>query len=165
MNLDRSLASPASEAEVVFGYGLALGIIGLLQSIVVMIAAIVIFDITIVGNVLTALFIILLIAFGHQGLGILLSSAAKNELQAVQFIPLLIFPSVVLAGLFWPIESIPQVLQPVSYFIPLRYGIDAERAVMLRGWGLGEVWFEVLVLVVFAVITLGGSVLLLKRRK
>jgi ABC-2 type transport system permease protein len=162
--LQRLLVSPASESEIVVGYALAFAVIGIIQSIVVLIAAILLFDISIVGNIFLALIVILLLAFGHQGLGILLSAGAKNELQAIQFIPLILFPSILLAGLFWPIESIPSYLQPLSYIIPLRYGIDAERSIMLRGWGIGEIWVDIVVLVLFALLTLSASVLLLKRR-
>ncbi|MFA5772334.1 MAG: ABC transporter permease [Thermoplasmata archaeon] len=162
--LQRLLASPASEVEIVLGYALAFGVIGMIQSIVILSAAILVFNITIAGNILLALFVVMLLAVGHQGLGILLSSWAKNELQAIQFIPLIIFPSVLLAGLFWPIESVPALLRPIGYIIPLKYGIDAERSIMLRGWGIGQIWFEITILVVFALLTLGASVLLLKRR-
>ena len=162
--LQRLLVSPASESEIVVGYALAFAVIGMCQSIVVLVAAILLFNITIVGDILLALIVILLLAFGHQGLGILLSAGAKNEMQAVQFIPLIIFPSILLAGLFWPIESIPSYLQPLSYVIPLRYGIDAERSIMLRGWGIGEIWVDILVLILFALLTLSASVLLLKRK-
>jgi len=162
--LQRLLASPASESEIVVGYALAFAVIGVIQSIVVLVAAILLFNITIVGNIFLALVVILLLAFGHQGLGILLSAGAKNELQAIQFIPLILFPSILLAGLFWPIESIPSYLQPLSYVIPLRYGIDAERSIMLRGWGVGEIWVDIVILVLFAVLTLTASVLLLKRK-
>ena len=162
--LQRLLASPASESEIVVGYALAFAVIGVIQSIVVLIAAILLFDISIVGNIFLALIVILLLAFGHQGLGILLSAGAKNELQAIQFVPLILFPSILLAGLFWPIESIPSYLQPLSYIIPLRYGIDAERSIMLRGWGIGEIWIDIVVLVLFALLTLSASVLLLKRK-
>jgi ABC-2 type transport system permease protein len=163
--LQRLLASPAREEEIVVGYSLAFGLIGLVQSVVILAAAIILFDITIAGSVVLALFVVFLIGIGHQGFGILLSTGAKNELQAIQFIPLIIFPSILLSGLFWPVESIPSVLQPLSYVIPLRYGIDAERAIMLRGWGVGEIWLDIAVLAAFAVLMLGASVLLLKKRK
>ena len=163
--LERLLASPATETEIVIGNAMAFAFIGLCQSIVILIAAILIFDISIVGNVFLALGVVVLLGIGHQGLGILLSAGAKNELQAIQFIPLVLFPSILLAGLFWPVESIPKFLQPLSYAVPLRYAIDAERSIMLRGWGLGDIWFEVAVLVGFAVLTIGGSVLLLKRKR
>ncbi|MBM4248221.1 MAG: ABC transporter permease [Euryarchaeota archaeon] len=163
--LQRLLVSPATASEIVFGYALAFAVLGLLQSLVILFAAMLIFNITVVGNIAVALLVILLLAFVHQGLGILLSASAKNELQAIQFIPLVLFPSILLAGMFWPVESIPQFLQPVSYCVPLRYGIDAMRSVMLRGWGLEHIWPQVLVLVLMACLTLGGAVLQLRRRK
>ncbi|MCK4758059.1 MAG: ABC transporter permease [Thermoplasmata archaeon] len=163
--LQRLLVSPASETEIVVGYALAFGVIGLIQSVVILSAAILIFDVNIAGSIFLALFVVILLAIGHQGLGILLSSAANNELQAIQFIPLIVFPSVLLAGLFWPVESIPSFLQPLAYFIPLKYGIDAERSIMLRGWGIAEVWPEITILILFAILTLTASILLLKRRK
>lgn len=92
-------------------------------------------------------------------------SGARNELQAIHFVPLILFPSILLAGLFWPIESIPNYLQSLSYVIPLRYGIDAERPIILRGWSLGQVWIDIVVLVVFAMLTITGSILLLKRKE
>ena len=163
--LQRLLVSPAKEHEIVIGYSLAFATIGLLQSVVILTAALLIFNISIVGNIFLALLVVMLIGFGHQGLGILLSAGARNELQAIQFVPLILFPSILLAGLFWPIESIPSYLQPLCYIIPLRYGIDAERSIMLRGWGLGQVWVDIVVLALFAMLTITGSVLLLKSKR
>ncbi|HVQ00444.1 MAG TPA: ABC transporter permease [Candidatus Thermoplasmatota archaeon] len=163
--LQRLLVSPAKEHEIVLGYSLAFATIGLLQSIVVLSAALLIFNISIVGSLPLALLVVMLIGVGHQGLGILLSAGARNEMQAIQFVPLILFPSILLAGLFWPIESIPSYLQPLCYIIPLRYGIDAERSIMLRGWGVGQVWMDIVVLLVFAMLTITGSIFLLKRKK
>ncbi len=163
--LQRLLVSPATEAEIVVGYALAFAVIGVSQCTVVLTAAMLLFGITIEGDLLLAFFALILLGLGHQGLGILLSSGAKNELQAIQFIPIIIFPSVLLAGLFWPTEAIPGFLRPVSYLVPLKYGIDAVRSIMLRGWGLAEVWPQILALLIFACLTLGGSVALLKRRR
>ncbi|MFH0750149.1 MAG: ABC transporter permease, partial [Candidatus Gottesmanbacteria bacterium] len=66
--LQRLLVSPARESEIVAGYALAFAVIGIVQSIVVLVAAMLLFDITIVGNIFLALIVILLLAFGHQGL-------------------------------------------------------------------------------------------------
>ena len=163
--LQRLLVSPATPADIVLGYALAFAVLGLCQSLVVLFAAMLIFNITIVGSIALALLVIMLLAFVHQGIGILLSASAKNELQAIQFIPLILFPSILLAGLFWPVESIPQFLQPISYCVPLRYGIDAMRSIMLRGWGLERIWPQVLALVFMACLTLGGAILQIRRRR
>lgn len=163
--LDRLLTTPVTEGEIVAGYALALGLVGLVQSIVILSAAVALFQVQIAGSPVMVLLIIFVLGAGNQGLGFLLSSNAKNEFQAVQFMPLILFPSILLAGVFWPIEAVPELLRPVSYFVPLTYAVDACRSVMLRGWGPGEVWFEVAVLVGFAAVMLLLSAYSLRKRR
>ena len=109
--------------------------------------------------------IIFLLGVGNQGLGFLLSSNARSEFQAVQFMPIILFPSILLAGVFWPLEAVPELLRPVSYFIPLTYAVDGCRSVMIRGWGVGDVWFQVAVLAAFAAVMLLLSTYSLKKRR
>jgi ABC-2 type transport system permease protein len=163
--LDRLLSTPLTEAEVVFGYALAFGLVGLIQSIVVLATAILLFGVVVEGSILLVLLIILLLGIGMQGLGFLLSANARNEFQAIQFIPLILFPSILLSGVFWPLQSVPEVLRPVSYVLPLTYAVDGVRSVMIRGWGLEQVGLDIGVLVFFALLMLLGSVLLMRRRK
>ena len=163
--LDRLLSTPVTEGEIVAGYALAFGLIGLVQSCVIITAAILLFNVMIVGNVLLALLVIFILGVGNQGLGFLLSSIAKNEFQAIQFLPLILFPSILLSGVFWPIEAVPTLLRPVSYFIPLTYAVEGMRSVMIRGWSVDGIWPELLILTAFATAMLVLSTYGLKRRR
>ncbi len=163
--LDRLLTTPVTEGEVVAGYALALGLVGLIQSIVILVTAVALFQVQIEGSPLLVLLIIFVLGAGNQGLGFLLSSNAKNEFQAVQFMPIILFPSILLAGVFWPIEAVPDLLRPVSYFVPLTYAVEGCRSVMIRGWGLGDVWFQLAVLTAFATVMLILSAYSLKKRR
>jgi len=163
--LDRLLSTPATEGEIVAGYALAFGIVALIQSIVILVAAIGLFQITIHGNVLLVLLMIFVFGVGSQGLGFVLSSVARTEFQAIQFLPLILFPSILLSGVFWPLEAVPLVLRPISYFIPLTYAVDGLRSVMIRGWGVEGIWLPLAVLVAFAVVMLLLSTWALKRRR
>jgi ABC-2 type transport system permease protein len=163
--LDRLLTTPVTEGEIVAGYALAFGLVGLAQSCVIVFAAIILFDVMIVGNVLLALLVIFLLGIGMQGLGFLLSSIAKNEFEATQFLPLILFPSILLSGVFWPIEAVPTLLRPVSYFIPLTYAAEGLRSVMIRGWSIDRIWFQLLVLVAFAAAMLILSTYGLRKRR
>jgi ABC-2 type transport system permease protein len=163
--LDRLLSTPVTEGEIVAGYALALGLVGLVQSTVILVAAVALFQVQIVGSPLLVLLIIFLLGVGNQGLGFLLSSIAKNEFQAIQFMPLILFPSILLAGVFWPIEAVPDLLRPVSYFVPLTYAVEGCRSVMIRGWGVGEVWVELAVLAGLAAAMLLLSTYGLKKRR
>ena len=163
--LDRLLTTPVTEGEIVGGYALAFGVVALVQSTVILLAAVILFRIEIVGNPLLLLLVIFLLGIGSQGLGFILSSNAKNEFQAVQFMPLILFPSILLAGVFWPLEAVPSLLRPVSHFIPLTYAVDACRSIMIRGWGAAEVWPQLLILAVIAVTLLILSAYSLKKRR
>ncbi|MGB9592885.1 MAG: ABC transporter permease, partial [Anaerolineae bacterium] len=72
--------------------------------------------------------------------------------QAVQFIPLLIIPQILLSGTIWAVEDMPAYLQPLAYLMPLTYANRALRDVMLKGWGLGDIWPNLAILAVFAVV-------------
>ncbi len=163
--LDRLLASPIREWEIVFGYAIAFGCMGCVQAGLLITVGVVVFGVTIVGNLLLAFAVAALLAIVSVSLGILLSSAAKNEAQAVQFIPMILAPTFLLSGIFWPVEAIPSVIRPLSYALPPTYAVDAMRAVMVRGWGLDMVWLDILILASFAGVLLAASVVSLKRRR
>jgi len=163
--LERLKASPMRESEIVVGYAMAFGIIGMLQASLLLIVATLVFKITIVGNPFLAYVVVALLALVSVNLGILLSSAAKREAQAIQFFPLIILPTFLLAGIFWPVEAIPSILRPLSYVIPPTYGVEAMRSVILRGWGLGDIWLEIVALLAFGLVFLTLSVRSLQREK
>ncbi len=162
-NLERLQATPLRESEIVIGYAIAFSIIGMLQTIVLLTIGVLVFNIMIVGNIFLAFLVIALLAVVSLSLGILLSSLAKREAQAIQFFPLIVLPTFLLAGIFWPVEAIPSWLRPFSYIIPPSYAVDAIRSVMLRGWGAGGIWVDLVALFGFAVAFLSLAVWSLQR--
>ena len=161
--LARLRVSPLTETELVLGYALSYGLMAIVQSMVLLLVAMLFFHITIEGSILLAFFVVVLLAMASQALGILLSSAARSEAQAVQFFPLIILPTFLLAGIFWPVEAVPAWLRPLSYLIPPTYAVSALRSVFLRGWGISKIWKELLALVGFLVVFVVGSIVQLKR--
>lgn len=162
--LDRLFVSPANPTDIVMGYTMTFSLIALFQSIELVAVASLLFDIAFEGSIFFALALIVIYAISILGLGILLSTLAKNEFQAIQFVPLIFTPSILLAGILWPIESMPEIIRPVSSLIPLTYLADALRSVMIRGWGPAEVWVETIVLIGFALLTVVASVVLMKMK-
>jgi ABC-2 type transport system permease protein len=163
--LFRLLASPLKESELVAGYAVAFGIIGIAQSAVLLSAAVILFHVTIVGDVLLAFGVIALLAVVSEGLGIMLSSFARREAQAIQFLPIVVLPAFLLSGVFWPIQAIPEWLRPVSYVLPTTYAVEAVRSVILRGWGLDKIYPDVIALLIFAGVFLALATILLRRRE
>ncbi len=68
----------------------------------------------------------------------MLSTFARTELQVIQFIPIVIVPQGLLGGLIWPVASLPDLLQPIARILPLTYGIEGLRSVLVRGAGLDD---------------------------
>lgn len=163
--LERVLATPVTEGEVVTGYAITFGTLGIVQVALLLAIAILVFNIVVVGNVLLAFLAVAILAVTCQALGILLSSMAKRPEQAIQFFPFVVLPAFLLSGVFWPIQAIPEWLRPFSYLVPPTYAVDACRAVMLKGWGLEKIWPDLAALILFAVLFLGLAVWSLKRGK
>lgn len=146
--LERLLATPVTRAEIVLGYSLGFGIFATIQVIALtafILASIDVpaigplpafsigLDVGSAGSPLLAFAITLLLSLGAVSLGVFLSTFARNELQIIQFIPLVIIPQGLLGGIFWPIENLPEILRGVAAFLPMSYAIDGLREVMVRG--------------------------------
>jgi ABC-2 type transport system permease protein len=164
-SLERLQVTPLRESELVIGYALAFSIIAVLQTAMVLAVIVGVFKVMVVGNILLAFLVIALLAVMSLSLGIMLSSLAKREAQAIQFLPLVALPVFLLGGVFWPVEGIPAWMRPLSYAIPPSYAVNATRSVMLRGWGVGDIWVELVALVGFTVAFLALSVWSLHRAR
>jgi ABC-2 type transport system permease protein len=162
--LNRLKVSPATEGEIVLGYELAFGLIATVQGLLILACAIWVYNILVVGPLWVALLLVVLTAINAQAIGILISASAQRESQAIQLIPFIIFPVFLLSGIFVPVASLPDWLQPFSYILPPTWSIDGLRDVMLRGWGFEHVWLNIVVLAGFTIVFTLLAILGLKRR-
>ena len=163
--LERLMASPLRRAEIVVGYMLGFMAVALVQSAEVIGFGLVVIGLYNAGSVWLLLGIVALLALGAVNLGIFLSTFARNEFQAVQFIPLVLVPQFLLSGLLVPVASEPEWLQVLSNALPLTYAVDALREVMLRGADLGSasVQLDLAVLAGFCVLAVVAASLTLRR--
>jgi ABC-2 type transport system permease protein len=131
--LERLMASPLRRTEIVIGYMLGFTLVALVQAVEVLAFGLIVIGLYNAGSVALLFGIVTLLALTAVNLGIFLSTFARNEFQAVQFIPLVLVPQILLSGLLVPVEGQPEWLQVVSNVLPLTYAVDALREVMLRG--------------------------------
>jgi ABC-2 type transport system permease protein len=134
--LERLMASPLRRSELVLGYMLGFSVLALVQASLVLSYALVVLHVHNAGNPALVFLVVALAAVAAVNLGIMLSTFARTEFQAVQFIPLAITPQAMLAGIIFPVSSEPGPLQVVSNVLPLTYVGYALRDVMIRGAGL-----------------------------
>lgn len=161
--MERLLATPATRLEVVLGYMAGLGLFALLQVAVILFFTVWVLKIHYLGSLALLFLIVALLAVVGVSMGIVASVFARTEFQVVQFIPLLIFPQALLGGTFWAVEELPGYLQPVAYLLPLTYGNWALRDVMLKGWGLAEIWPNLLILLGFVALFVAVGALMTRR--
>jgi ABC-2 type transport system permease protein len=162
--LTRILIAPVSAWQVTLGYTMAFSLVAVFQAAELFMASTWLFHIRFVGNLGAVALVIILFAIGLQGIAILISTLSKNEAQAMQFVLFLLIPSIMLSGVFWPLETMPASMRPFSYAIPLTYANSALRKIMLTGSGLGDLAFELSVLGAIALVTLFLSVLSMRRQ-
>ncbi len=148
--IERLLISPLGRGELVLGYVLGFTIFAVIQSLVILLYVIYVLRVHYAGNLGLIFLITLALTIGSVNLGIFLSTYARNELQVIQFIPLVLVPQALLGGLFWPVNTLPVVLKQIAYIMPLTWANFGLKDVMLKGKGLETIWPDLLVLVGFA---------------
>ena len=149
---ERLMASPVSRVDIVFGYLLGFLLFALLQTLILFFYSVYVLKVDFNGALWQILVFQVLIGIVAVCLGIFISAFAKNEFQMIQFIPLLIVPQVFVCGVLFPVDQMPNYLQWLAKFLPLTYGVDGIRALMLQGQGLLDIGKDIGVLVAYAVI-------------
>jgi ABC-2 type transport system permease protein len=160
--LERLLATPLKRWEIVIGYVIGFGIFTTFQASLISWFAIDILDMMMEGSFLYVLLITFLLAMTALTLGTLLSAFANNELQMIQFIPLVVVPQIFFSGLF-NLETMAEWLRSLSVVMPLTYGADALREIMIRGNGWEEIALDVYVLLGFSLLFMVLNVVALKK--
>jgi ABC-2 type transport system permease protein len=161
--MERLLATPTTRLEVVLGYMLGLGLFALVQVAIILFFTVWVLKIHYLGSLALLFLTVALLSIVGVSMGILASVFARTEFQVIQFIPLLIIPQALLSGTFWPVEDLPDYLQPPAYTMPLTYANRALRDIMLKGWGLAEIWPNLLIMLGFAVLFVAVGALMTRR--
>jgi ABC-2 type transport system permease protein len=161
--MERLLATPATRLEIVLGYMLGLGLFALIQVALMLSFTIWVLKIHYLGSLALLFFVVAILAVVGVSMGILASSFARSEFQVVQFIPLFIIPQALLSGTFWAVEEMPGYLQPFAYAMPLTYANQTLRDVMLKGWGVAEIWPNLAILLGFTVVTIVLAAVTMRR--
>jgi ABC-2 type transport system permease protein len=148
--LERLLVSPISRLDIVAGYLLGLLLFALIQTLIMFFYMVYVLNINYRGDLWQILLFQMLIGINAVCMGTFFSAFARNEFQMLQFIPLIIVPQIFLCGLFIPMNSLPDYLQWISKFLPLTYGVEGIKALMLNGQSLLNIGKDIGILSAFA---------------
>ena len=164
--LERLMASPLRRGEIVVGYMLGFTVLALVQAAEVLVFALAILRIHNEGSVLLIFGMEALMAIAAVNLGIFLSMFARSEFQAVQFIPLVVVPQVLLSGIIFPVSTEPKGLQWLSDVLPLTYAVNGMRDIMVKGADLtwSSLQLDAAVVAGFCVLLIAAGTATLRRR-
>jgi ABC-2 type transport system permease protein len=161
--LERLLSMPMGKLDFLLGYALAFGLVAAVQSALAVGISVGLLGLEVVGPVWLLTLVAVADAVLGTALGLLVSAFAQTEFQAVQFMPLLVIPQILLCGLFIPRDQLPAALEAVSNVLPLSYAVDAMQQ-LTRTAETGEVWQDLAVVAGFALAGLALGAATLRRR-
>lgn len=162
--LERLLATPLRRWEIVIGYLLGFGIFAGVQAALIASYSIHVLGLMMNGSIGLVLLVTLLLAIAALSLGTFLSALAHSEFQLIQFIPIVIVPQVFFSGMF-DLESMSPWIRWLAHLMPLKYGANALRDIMIRGEGWGGIAGDVCILVGFSLLFLSANVLALRKHR
>lgn len=149
--LERLLVSKLSRIDILLGYALAFGLLAFFQSALAAFVVLFVFDVTIAGDVPFLLLVAVISGITGMALGLFFSAFAKNEFQAVQFMPAFVLPQFLMCGLFIARDQMVDGLYYASSLMPLAYIVEAMRSIQLNQSWTGELTKDLLILSGFTV--------------
>ncbi|MDF3302996.1 ABC transporter permease [Streptomyces tropicalis] len=162
--LERLLAMPMGKGDLIAGYALAFGAVAVVQSALATGLALWFLGLDVTGSPWLLLLVALLDALLGTALGLFVSAFAASEFQAVQFMPAVIFPQLLLCGLFAPRSSMQPVLDGISDVLPMSYAVDGMNEVLRHTDMTATFVRDVLIVAGCALLVLALGAATLKRR-
>lgn len=138
--LERLMTTPIHKADLLFGYGISFAIMAALQSIVATGVAYWVFGLDIKGYGGLVVLVAVVNSVLGVSLGLFCSAFARTEFQAVQFMPIIVIPQILLCGLFVPRAQMTDVFQVLSDWMPLTYSVKALQEITANTDPTGEMW-------------------------
>jgi ABC-2 type transport system permease protein len=161
--MDGMMVAPINRLSIILGKTLGQTARGLLQGLIIMALAVGLFGVSIQGNILLVLGLLLLGVFSFVGLGVVITSFAKDQETAMMMMMTLMFPMMFLSGVFFPTQLMPWYMQDISKVLPLTYASDALRRVMVLGAGVPAIANDLIILIVFGTVMIAIAVPVFRR--
>ncbi len=162
--LERLLAMPMGKLDFLLGYALAFGVVAVVQAALAVGLSVGPLGLDLAGSVATLGLVAVADALLGTALGLFVSAFARTEFQAVQFLPALVIPQLLLCGIFVPRDSLPGVLRGISNGLPMSYAVDAMQVVTATSEWTVDLTRDLLVVLGYAMGGLALGAATLRRR-
>jgi ABC-2 type transport system permease protein len=157
--IEQLIVTPIRSIELILGKLVPYVLIGYLSFLFALALCVLWFGVSIEGSLVLLLVLGFLFVYCSLSIGMLISTFARNQLQAMMGTVVILLPSILLSGFIFPREAMPLVINLIGYLIPLTYFLDITRGIVLKGVGVGFLWNDVIALCIFTVVILSLAVL------
>lgn len=161
--LERLLAMPTGRLDFLLGYAIAFGLVAMVQSALAVTVSLTMLGLDVAGPIWLLLSVAVADAVLGTALGLFVSAFARTEFQAVQFLPAVVVPQILLCGIIVPRPLLPDLLRSISDLLPLSYATDAMQGLSTSSDTVA-VWSDLAVVVGFALVALVLGAVTLRRR-
>ena len=150
--MENLLATPVKPLEVMSGKIVPYIFIGLIQSTIILLAAVYLFHVPFLGSVAILYAVALLFIAANLTVGITVSSLAQNQLQAMQLTFFYFMPNILLSGFMFPFRGMPEWAQAIGSLIPNTYFMRLVRGILLKGNGWTDLWTDIWPMMVITIV-------------
>jgi drug efflux transport system permease protein len=153
---EQLVVTPIKKHELIIGKMIPYFVIGMIDAVLVLLIGYFLFDVPVKGSIVQVLLVCGLFLFAGLGQGLLISIVAGSQMVALQAgILSSLLPSILLSGFMFPVSSMPEPVQVITYFIPARHLLDVLRALMVKGVGLQYLGEQLIFLTAVALLFMG----------
>jgi len=163
-NLELLINTPVKTSELMLGKIIPYIVIGLIQVTLILLLGMFLFHVPVTGQVLDVYLVSIIFIAANLSLGLVISTIAKNQFQAMQMTFFFFLPSILLSGFMFPFEGMPRAAQYIAEALPLTHFVRLIRGIMLRGAELTQLSTDIYALLVFMLITMSFAILRFKKR-
>ena len=156
--IEQLIVTPLRSWELIIGKLTPYVIISFLNTLEILIIGFLVFKVTVAGSLPLLLLLTGLFLVTTLGIGLLISTVASTQQEAMLTTMMTLLPSIFLSGFFFPLAAMPTWLQLISYLIPLRYYLIIARGIVVKGVGVSALWPEILALSIFAVVVMSAAI-------
>jgi ABC-2 type transport system permease protein len=155
--LEQLMVTPVSPFGVVMGKLLPYLVLAFAQLALILVLMTTVFGVPIHGSVPLLLALSVVYLFSLLSLGLLVSSRAQNQMEAIQRAQMFLLPSIMLSGYIFPLSSLPAPIRAISQILPATHFIQISRGIIIRGASFHDLWHNVVALIIIAVVLVAGS--------
>jgi ABC-2 type transport system permease protein len=161
--IEQVIVTPIGKGEFILGKTIPFVLIGYIDVVIISLVAVFWFEVPFRGSVLLLFGSTALFLMSSLGIGLLISTVSRTQQQAMMSAFFVIFPAMLLSGFAFPIDSMPQSVQWITYLNPMRFFLVIIRSIFQKGVGLDILWPQLLALLILGVTILSCAILRFKK--